>query len=114
MKEAIDRRDTQGRDAALYALKALESTLKIVSDDNGWTTGRERGAANYVDNLVSAANGRFIEVWEGDQLKALFGTVRNPHGHGPGAAPQPNLSIQQQSFVIENAMSWVKSIVSRI
>lgn len=113
LKEAIDRRDSKGRDAALYALKALESTIKIISDDNGWTSGSERGAANYIDNLVSAANGRFIDVWEADQLKAIFRDLRNPHGHGPGSAPQPALSEYQESWIIECAMIWIKSLVKR-
>jgi hypothetical protein len=62
MKEAIDRRDTGSRDAAVYALKALESVLKIISDEKGWTRGNERGAANYIDNLVSSTNGRVIAI----------------------------------------------------
>ena len=37
MKEAIDRRDSGGRDPAFYAAKALESTIKIISDAKGWT-----------------------------------------------------------------------------
>ncbi|MFZ3047055.1 MAG: hypothetical protein WA151_14175, partial [Desulfatirhabdiaceae bacterium] len=84
IKDAIDRRDNRGRDATLYALKALESTIKIISDDKGLTRGSERGAANYIDNLVSSANGRFIDVWEAGALKAMFRDLRNPHGHGPG------------------------------
>ncbi|MDY6838352.1 MAG: hypothetical protein SWH78_10290 [Thermodesulfobacteriota bacterium] len=63
---AIDRRDSNGRDAALYALKALESAIEIISDDKEWTRGTERGAVSYVDNLVSSQKGRFIAVWEAD------------------------------------------------
>jgi hypothetical protein len=114
IKEAIDRHDQRGRDVALYALKALESTIKIISDDKGWSRGNERGAANYIDNLVSANNGRFIEVWESDQLKALFRELRNSHGHGPGSGPQPNLSPEQEQWVIETAMIWIKSLVRRM
>jgi len=114
IKEAIDRRDRKGRDVALYALKALESTIKIISDDKGWTRGTERGAASYIDNLVSSANGRFIDAWESDNLKAMFGELRNPHGHGPGSAPQPSLSSQQENWTIECSMVWIKSLVSRL
>jgi len=114
IKEAIDRRDNNGRDAALYALKALESTIKIISDEKGWTTGNERGAANYIDHLVSSANGRFIDPWEADQLKALYRDLRNPHGHGPGSAPQPTLSNHQQNWLIECSMIWIKSLISRM
>jgi hypothetical protein len=71
-------------------------------------------SSNYIDNLVSANNGRFIEVWESDQLKALFRELRNSHGHGPGSAPQPNLSPEQEQWVIENAMIWIKSLVRRM
>lgn len=111
MKEAIDRRDSGGRDSPLYALKALESAIKIVSDQKGWTVGTEKGAANYIDNLVGIKNGRFIEVWEGEALKTLFTVVRNPHGHGPGNKEMPALTLNQQTWVIENAMSWIKSLL---
>jgi len=114
IKEAIDRRDNKGRDVALYALKALESTIKIISDEKGWSRGTERGAANYIDNLVSSANGRFIDVWESDQLKALFRDLRNPHGHGPGSAAQPVLSDLQEQWVIECSMIWIKALVQRM
>ena len=113
IKEAIDRRDSGARDAALYALKAVESTIKIISDEKSFTRGTEKGAAQYIDNLVSSKNGRLIEVWEGEALKQLFSTVRNPHGHGPGGAPMPSLSLEQQDWVIESAMSWIKSLIRR-
>jgi len=74
----------------------LESTIKIVSDGKRLTRGSEKGAANYIDNLVSAKNGHVIEGWDGDTLKRLFGAIRNPHGHGPGSAPMPSLSTAQQ------------------
>jgi hypothetical protein len=45
---AFDLRDSQGRDPAFYAARALESTIKIISDDKQLTTGREKGAANYI------------------------------------------------------------------
>lgn len=41
MKEAVDRRDDGSRDPALYAVRALESTIKIISEDKGWTHGKE-------------------------------------------------------------------------
>jgi hypothetical protein len=114
MAEAIDRRDTGGRDPALYAAKALESVIKIVSDEKGWTRGNEKGAANYIDNLVSDRNGvRFIEVWEKDFLISYFGKVRNPLGHGPGGEAMPALTADQTNWAIENAMSWCKSLIER-
>ena len=113
MKEALDRRDAGGRDAPLYALKALESAIKIISDKRLLTKGSEKGASHYIDNLVSSKNGRFIEVWEAEALKALFSSVRNPHGHGPGSEKMPSLSLPQQNWVIESAMSWIKSLVAR-
>jgi hypothetical protein len=36
---------------ALYAAKALESTIKIISDEKHFSNGKERGASNYIDNL---------------------------------------------------------------
>jgi hypothetical protein len=113
IKEAIDRRDSGKPDAAFHALKALESTLKILSEDLGRTRGSEKGAADFVDNLVSAKHGRFIDTWEAEMLKAMFRDLRNPLGHGAGASQPLNLSNQQTTWVIEHAMSWIKSLVRR-
>ena len=111
MKEAIDLRDTAGRDPALYASRALESTLKIISGEKGWNTGNERGAANYIDNLM---RNKFVTVWEMEALKAFFSKVRNPLGHGPGGGEMPALSEQQTNWAIETCMSWIKSLVRRM
>jgi len=113
MKEAIDRRDAGKPDAAFHALKALESTIRILSDDLGRTRGVERGAAEYIDNLVTAKPQRFIDVWESESLKAIFRDLRNPMGHGPGNAAPLALTLQQCTYVIEVAMSWIKSLVRR-
>jgi hypothetical protein len=113
IKEALDRRDSNDKDPALFAAKALESAIKIISDKKGWTHGGEKGAVNYIDNLVSKANGRFISVWESEMLKDYFGKVRNPLGHGPGSAPMPALTAEQTDWAIETAMSWVRTLVRR-
>lgn len=114
MKEALDRRDANDRDPAFYAAKALESTIKIVSDKKGWTHGGEKGAHSYIDNLGSVKNGHFIDPWERDALKTFFTAVRNPLGHGPGDKEMPELSPQQTDWAIETCMSWVKTLISRL
>lgn len=113
MKEAIDRRDSGKLDAAFHALRALESALKIISDDLGRTRNSERGAADFVDNLVSAKLGRFIDPWEADAIKSLFRDIRNPLGHGAGSAEPLTFSPSQTTWVIESAMSWMKSLLRR-
>jgi AbiJ N-terminal domain 4 len=113
MKEAFDRLDQRQHDAFTHATKALESTIKIISDENGWSTGNEKGAANYIENLQSQRSGRFIDGWEADALKDIFSKLRNPHSHGGGSTPPPRLSDIQQSWVIESCMSWIKSLVRR-
>lgn len=113
LKEAIEHADGQRQDASFHAAKALESTIKIISDDKGWSTGRERGAANYIDNLVSQQNGRFLSPWEGDMLRAYFVHVRNPHGHGAGNQPPLVLTPYQTEWAIETAMAWIKNLVRR-
>jgi hypothetical protein len=113
MKEALDRRDGGDRDPAFYAAKALESTIKIISDKYGWSTGNEKGASNYIDNLGSKRAMEFISGWERDFLKAFFSTIRNPLGHGPGSADMPELSESQTDMAIEHCMSWIKSLVQR-
>jgi len=114
MKEALDRRDSNDKDPAIFAAKALESTIKIVSETKGWTRGTENGAAQYVDNLMSKTNGSYLDVWEGDMIKDYFRKVRNSVGHGPGSEPMPELTLTQTDWAIEMAMSWVRTLVRRM
>ena len=114
IKEALDRRDSNHKDPALFAAKALESAIKIVSDQRNLTSGNEKGASNYIDNLVSKHNGRYIDTWEADILKDYFRKVRNTLGHGPGSEPMPTLSIPQTDWAIETAMSWIRTLVRRL
>lgn len=113
MKEALDLRDSDGRDPAFYAARALESTIKIISDRKGWTHGKEKGAHNYIDNLASKANA-FITLWESANLKEFFTHVRNPFGHGAGSAQMPTLSRPQTEWAIEYSMSWIKNLIRRL
>jgi AbiJ N-terminal domain 4 len=114
MKEAVDRRDAKDRDPAWYAARALESAIKIISDQKGWTHGRENGAYNYIENLRSKKNGSFINDWEEKALKDFFTSVRNPFGHGPGSAEMPELSPMQTDWALERCMSWAKALIERM
>lgn len=114
MRQALTLRDSGGPNPALYAARALESAVKIISADNGWLSGRERGAANVIDTLVSIKNGRFIEPWEAEMLKRFFADVRNPDAHGAGSSPQPVLTTVQVNWAIEFCMISVKSLISRL
>lgn len=114
MKEALDLRDSGGRDPAYFAAKALESTIKIISNKNGWSTGKEKGAHNYIDNLVAERSDKFISGWEQTELKAFFTNIRNPLGHGPGDGEMPSLTPTQTDWAIEACMSWIKSLITRI
>lgn len=113
MKEALDQRDSGGKDPALYAARALESTIKIASDELGVTHGGEKGAHSYIDNL-GKKNCQFLTAWEPDALKLFFTKVRNPLGHGPGKEPMPTLTQDQTDWAIEHAMSWTKLVVARL
>jgi hypothetical protein len=114
MNEALDRRDNGAGDAAWYGCRALESAIKIISDLKGWSTGRERGAHNYIDNLAAERDGsRFIEKFEMEVLKPYFTHVRNPFGHGPGNEPMPNFTVEQTDWAIEIAMTWIRTLVRR-
>lgn len=113
IKEAIDRRDAGKADAAFYAMKALESAIRILSDELGRTRSTERGAADFIDNLVASKPTRFIEVWEAEALKSLFRELRNPLGHGAGANTPLALSTHHSTWAIESSMSWIKSLVRR-
>ncbi|MDP3652116.1 MAG: hypothetical protein Q8R67_10585 [Rhodoferax sp.] len=114
MAEAIDRRDTGGRDPSFYAAKALESTIKIICDIKEWSTGDEKGVSDYLNHLESKANGALIQGWERQSMQRFYSDVRNDLGHGPGSKSMPNFSPQQINHTIEFCMSWVKSLINRL
>ena len=114
MVEALDLRDSGGRDPSWYAAKALESTIKIISKEKGWNQGEEKGAVNFIDNLAAKKNGHFIAAWESESMKQFFKHVRNPFGHGAGSDDMPKLSDQQTNWAIEFCMTWVKSLIERL
>jgi len=111
---AIDLRDSGGRDPAFYAGKALESTIKIISGEKGWTTGQEKGASDFLNHLESKNNGSFICQWERKVLQAFFSNVRNDYSHGPGSDPMPTMTDPQTDQSIEFCMSWIKSLIKRL
>jgi hypothetical protein len=113
MKEACDRADRLEPEAATHAIRALESAIKILSDERGCSTGSEKGAGNYIDNLQSERGGRFVRRWEADALRALFRDIRNPLSHGGGSNPPEALTAVQTTWVIEACMSWIKSLACR-
>ncbi|NQE65345.1 hypothetical protein [Caulobacter sp. RHG1] len=113
MKAAVEHLDRTDQDAVVHALCALESAIKILSDDHGWSTGKERGAANFIDNLAGERSSAFIARWEADALRALYRDIRNPRSHGGGSAPPAPLSAAQLKWVVETAMGWIKSLVTR-
>ncbi len=113
MKESLDLRDSNKGDPAFLAARALESTLKIVSNKLGLTDGREKGAHNYIEKLASKETG-FLADWESEALKGFFTNIRNPFGHGAGNASRPELTQQQTDWAIETCMIWIKSIIRRL
>lgn len=114
IKEAIDLFDNDGRDPAWYAARALESTIKIISDQKNWTTGNEKGAINFIENLGSKTNGQFIHDWEREQLIQFYRSVRNPFGHGPGSGPMPKMTRHQSGWAISYCMAWITSLIRRV
>ena len=113
-QEALDLRDNGGRDPTAYAMRGLESIVKILCEKSGRVTGNERGFANWVDNLLRDLNGvRIIEKWERDLLVALNAQARNLHSHGPGAKPHPTKTLQQINFCILSSMLWAQNLIAR-
>lgn len=114
MAEALDRRDTAGRDPSFYAAKALESTVKIICEIKKWTTGNEKGVSDFLNHLENKTNGAFIEGWERQSMQRFYSDVRNDLGHGPGSKDMPNFTPQQIDQTIEFCMSWIKSLIKRL
>ena len=113
MKEAIDLRDSGRSDPGFHAAKALESTVRIISDSRHWTHGRERGAVGYLDNLRGRKNGKFIAQWEYDILRKYFSAVRNPSAHGAGSQQRLSLSEEQTDWAIGFSMIWIRNLIRR-
>ncbi|QQQ44130.1 hypothetical protein JJL50_08945 [Stenotrophomonas maltophilia] len=111
MKEAIDRRDSGQSDAAFYAGKALESAIKVIGHERGWTTGKEKGGADHASNLWRAGGERMLEEWQVISLKYIFSRLRNPFGHGAGVDPPLALSPMEIDWAISMSMSWISLLV---
>src|SRR5262249_23556465 len=89
MKEAFDRLDRGQDDAFTHACDVLESTMKIISGDKGWTTGTEKGAAAYITNLRT---GGFLEKGEVDPLTVIFSkTTQSSQTRRRQQPPRPSL-----------------------
>ena len=107
MRQALDLRDSGVLNPALYAARALEGAVKIASRERGWLPGRERGAAQAIDTLVSRKNGGMVAPWEGEMLKRFFADVRTPDAHGAGSEPQPKLDASRhRSLLIAYGPEW--------
>lgn len=111
MKEAIDRRDSGQSDAAFYASKALESAIKVIGHERGWTTGKEKGGADHASNLWRAGGKRMLEEWQVVSLKYIFSRLRNPFGHGAGVDPPLALSPMEIDWAISMSMTWISLLV---
>jgi hypothetical protein len=100
---------------ALLRARSLAVLLQLHHHQGHDPTGNEKGAHNYIDNLVKERNGaRFIDTFEMEVLKSYFTHVRNKFGHGPGSQPMPNFTAAQTDWAIEFAMSWVRTLVRRL
>jgi len=84
--------------------------LKILSGNLGRTRGAEKGAADFIDNLVSSKQGRYIDTWEADALKSLFRDLRNPLGHGPGNS-QPLTCLHEGLQIFDGSMASLQYLV---
>lgn len=113
MLEALHRYDTSGVDPAFYAAKSLESMIKIVCANKGLCSGREKGAADYINHLNSKKNGSILNNHEKEELLSMF-RIRNSHGgHGAGAEDKMVLTSQQARRFIDSCMVWIFSLSRR-
>lgn len=116
VKEALAQLDANQTDPAFYAVaRALESTIKIISDQKGWTHGREKGIHDYIDNLGSATNGAFINESESGMFKYLFTEVQHLAGYGDGSLDthllrRPHIKKLAACSIIQ----WITSLIQRI
>jgi hypothetical protein len=110
--EALDRFDTRKRDPALYAMKALESMIKIVCKEKGIEKEPKKNFAHYIGKLNSKENGKYLSNEEKEELLAMFKN-RHAYAHGPGDGEMPSLAIQQELRLINAAIVWIYSLSQR-
>lgn len=113
INKALERKHNDDIGAIIYASMALESALKIISDTLGLTSGSERGAVNYIENLSSRRANCFLSLWEAELLKVYFKSVRNPVSHGSGSEEPPRYSLIQTSWAVGHSILWCKSLIGR-
>lgn len=113
MLQAIYIYDSNGRDPAFYAAKALESMLKIICEDKKIITGEEKLTSHYIDKLNSAKNGTIIINHEKEELLSMFRIRNTRGGHGPGSEEMLTLNSQQTLRYIHAAMVWISNLAIR-
>lgn len=116
VNEALDLRDANQTDPAFYAaVRALESTIKIISDQKGWTHGREKGIHDYIDNLGSATNRVFINESESGIFKYFFTEVQCLAGYGDGSL---DTHLWRSPHIKKSAVSmfigWITKLIRRV
>lgn len=116
VNEALDLRDANQTDPAFYtAVRALESTIKMISDQKGWTHGREKDIHDYIDNLGSATNGAFINESESEIFKYFFTEIQHLAGYGAGSL---DAHLWRSPAVKKTAVSvfmgWITSLIRRV
>lgn len=113
MLEALDTYDSNGRDPAFYAAKALESMIKIVCKEKLLATGTEKLTAHYINHLNAKDDGPIIINDERTELEALLKIRNNLGAHGPGDEQMPELNDQQALRFIHSAMIWIYTLSKR-
>ncbi|MDZ4342269.1 MAG: hypothetical protein U1E51_07500, partial [Candidatus Binatia bacterium] len=84
-----------------------------ICDEKGYTTGTEKGAANYLSHLNSTKNGTIIINDEKEELISMF-RIHNTHGgHRAGSKPMPTLTNEQALRYIHSAMVWISNLAKR-
>lgn len=111
MKDAIDHRDKGLTDSGFHAAKSLESAIKVISGERGLTTGKEKGAVNFVENIAKESPKKLLQAWQAESIRLIFSKVRNPQGHGAGTSPRNDPSDNDSDWMITNCMSWIRWLV---
>lgn len=107
MKSALDQREKSASGAVLSAGKALESTLREISENSKWMMRK------CIDNIEERG---IISSYESKQIKIFVDNVRNENSHEEESSSKEELktwTAEDVSYIIDYSMITIKNLIHR-
>ena len=108
MKSALDQREKSASGAVLSAGKALESTLREISENSKWMM------VKCIENIEKRG---IISSYESEQIRIFVDNVRNENSHEEESSSKGeirNWTPEDISYIIDYSMITIKNLVQRV